>query len=150
MTGRIANRENDARTADMKIPLTRYALLCGSAPEDFRQKKLVAKYDSLVDESGYEPGGIVVFPNGVHELLLESVLNGALDAAPDELLLYFCTMRLAAPDAEVVRLGTEEIRRDVIAYYAVLAEELGVRLRVEYEADAGLVSEESLGYERVG
>lgn len=134
----------------MKISLNRYALLCGSAPDDFRQKKLVAKYDFLVDENGYEPSGIVMFPNGVHELLLESVLNGTLDAAPDELLLYFCTMRPSAPDAEVVRLGTEEIRRDVLAYYAGLAEELGVRLRVEYEADVELVSEEALGYERVG
>ena len=133
----------------MKIPMTRCAILCGSAPDDFRQKKLVARYEALVD-GGCEPGSIVVFPNGVHELLLESVLNGALDAAPDELLLYFCTMRLAAPDAEVVRLGTDEIRLDVIAYYAGLAEELGVRLRVEYEADVELVSEEALGYERVG
>ena len=64
--------------------MTKCAILCGSAPEDFRQKRLAAKYDSLVDESGYEPGGIVMFPNGVHELLLES----ALDEASDEVLGY--------------------------------------------------------------
>ena len=130
--------------------MTKCAILCGSAPENFRQKRLAAKYDSLVDESGYEPGGIVMFPNGVHELLLESALNGALEEASDEVLLYLCTESPPAQNAEVVRLGTEEIRRDVIAYYAGLAEELGVRLRVEYEADMELVSEEALGYERVG
>ena len=32
--------------------MTKCAILCGSAPEDFRQKRLAAKYDSLVDESG--------------------------------------------------------------------------------------------------
>ena len=130
--------------------MRRCAILCGSAPEDFRQKRLAAKYDSLADESGYEPAGIVMFPNDVHELLLESTLNSALDEASDEVLLYLCTESPPAQNAEVVRLVTEEIRRDVIAYYAGLAEELGVSFRVEYEADAGLVSEDELGYERVG
>ena len=130
--------------------MRRCAILCGSAPEDFRQRKLVAKYDFLVDEGGFEPCGIVMFPNGMHELLLESALNNALEEVSDEVLLYLCTESPPAPDAEVVRLGTEEIRRDVIAYYAGLAEELGVRLCVEHEADTQLVSEEALGYERVG
>lgn len=69
----------------------RCAILCGSAPEDFRQRKLVAKYDFLVDEGGFEPGGIVMFLNGVHELLLESTLNNALEEVSDEMLLYLCT-----------------------------------------------------------
>lgn len=38
----------------------------------------------------------------------------------------------------------------MIAYYAGLAEELGVRLCVEHEVHAQLVSEEAHGYERVG
>ncbi len=57
----------------------------------------------------------------------------------------YCNSRFFAS-----QLGKDEIRKDVIAYYAELAERIGVRFRVVYEADGELVSEESLGYERVG
>lgn len=140
-------------------------MLCGSAPEDFRQKKLVVMHDFLVSESGglVPEHNIIIFPNGVNELLLESVLNGVFDEAAEEydgeVFLYFCTNTQADLYAElsdsavagvkVVRLGKNEIRKDVIAYYAGLAERLGVRFRVVYEVDGELVSEEQLGYEWV-
>ena len=156
--------------------MPKYAVLCGSAPEGYRQKKLVDMYDFLTSGEGgsYESGSVIVFPNGVNELLLESVLNSVLDEASEsdsagestaeeytgEVLLYFCAQTeadlcaelsdSACAGVEVVRLGSNEVRKDVIAYYDGLAEQLGVKLRVVYETDDTLMSEEELGYERVG
>ena len=144
--------------------MSRCAILCGSAPEDFRQQKLVAMHDFLVSEAGgaWQESEIVLFPNGVHELMLESILNGAFDDATEDdgaVTLYLCAEReadlhaelsdCAVGGVEVVRLGKDEIRKDVIAYYTELAERLGVRFRVVYEADGELVRESELGYERV-
>ncbi|MBQ7158681.1 MAG: hypothetical protein IJS09_04540 [Treponema sp.] len=147
--------------------MVHYAILCGSAPEGFRQKKLIALHDFLTSKEGglLPERNIIIFPSGVHELMLECTLNNALDEAAEEddgeVLLYFCTQTDADLHAElsdssiegveVVRLGKDEIRKDVIAYYAEkLAGMLEVNCRVMYEADGELVSEESFGYERIG
>ena len=151
----------------LEIFVTKYAVLCGSAPEDFYQKKLIDKHAFLSsDEGGAIPErNIIIFPNGVNELFLEGVLNGVFDSAAEEddseILLYFCAktecdLHAELSDSccegvEVIRLGKDEIRKDVIAYYAEkLAGMLGVKCRVVYEADDALVSEETLGYERAG
>ena len=162
--------------------LTSYALLCGSAPKGFRQRKIEYKYDFLTSEAGgkFQPGSIVVFPNGVDELFLESLLNETLEKASDaeddgatgeagllnaddytagQVLLYLCARSqanlcaelsdCAVPGVEVVRLGEDEVRKEVIAYYADLAEKMGVDFRVEYDWDGELIAEESLGWEKV-
>lgn len=150
--------------------MKRYAVLCGSAPEGFRQKKLELTYEFLTGAegaSGADSGAnIIVFPNGISELSLEAVLNDALDNAASEddgeVLLYFYAASEADLNAlseyeavgygrlPVVRLCGEEIRRDVIAYYMDLAEQTGVRLIVEYGQDGEFLKEEELGWERVG
>ena len=146
--------------------MTKYAVLCGFAPEGCRQKKLVDMYDFLTSEAGgaVPERNIVIFPNGMHELLLESALNGIFDAAAEEdeseVVLYLCAATeadlhaklsdCAGVGVEVVRLGSDEVRKDVIAYYAELAEKLEIGFRVVYAADSELVSDEELGYERVG
>ncbi len=143
--------------------MIRYAILCGSAPEGFQQKKLVAMHDFLVSKEGgllSEPN-IVLFPNGVQELMLECFVNNRFDEAAEEddseVLLYLCAQsvadldaKLACADCDVVRLGSDEIRKDVIAYYEGLAERIGVKFCVVYEADDAFVSEAVLGYERIG
>ncbi len=142
--------------------LTGYAVLCGAAPELFQQKKLTVMHDFLrsADSGSFTEKNIVLFPHGVHELLLESVLNGLFDAAAEEndgeVLLYFCAKTNADLQAELsdscvagvqaVRLGADEIRKDVIAWYADLAKKLEIGFRVVYENDAELVSEKRLGY----
>ena len=145
--------------------LARCALLCGSAPVDYQQAKLVAVHDFLVSKAGgaWREQEMLVFPNGVHELVLESALNGAFDAAAEEdgseVLLYLCAVTeadlhaelsdSACAGVEVVRLGSDEVRTDVIAYYAELAARLEIGFRVVYEADSDFVSEEALGYENI-
>ena len=132
-------------------------------------------HDFLVSESGgsLPERNIVIFPNGMHELMLESALNGAFDDAAGEddeassdtesageVLLHLCALSesdlhaelsdSAIAGVEVVRLGNDEIRKDVIAYYEALAERMGIGFQVRYDADDELVSEAVLGYERVG
>ena len=145
--------------------MQKYAVLCGSAPDGYRQLKVEKMYDFLTSESDWRvpEKNIVMFPNGIDELFFESVLNGVFDEAAEddgEVLLYFCAKAESdlyaelsdceIAGVEVVRLGEDEIRKDVIAYYAEkLADMLGVKCRVMYEADGEFVREEMLGYEKV-
>ena len=142
--------------------MAKYNILCGAAPKGFQQKRLVEKYNFRTNKQ--EPDRTIVFPNGVSELFLEGVLNNVLDDATEkdeacEVLLYFCALKendLCAelsgsciPGIEIVKLGTEEIRKDVIEYYENLAEKMDVILQVEFEADSEYVCEKELGYEPV-
>ena len=84
------------------------------------------------------------------------------DELSGEVLLYFCARSEADLNAlseyeavgygriPVVRLGGEEIRRDVIDYYAGLALQTGVLFCTEYEACDEFVNEEELGWEMAG
>ena len=114
-----------------------------------------------------QPESIVVFPGGVSELFLEGLLNEAFEKAPDaeddstaiQVLLYLCARSpadlsaelsdCAVPGVEVVRLGEDEVRKGVIAYYASLAEKMGVDFLVEYDWDGEFVREEDIGWEPV-
>ncbi|WP_294431693.1 hypothetical protein [uncultured Treponema sp.] len=153
----------------MEIALVRYALLCGSAPENFGQKKLEDFHDSLEQTGEYQPGNIVAFPNGVQELFLELALNEAVDklcAEADEesdvigkILLYFCARTEAdldseladsyTPGVQVVRLGNDEVRKDVIEYYQGLCKRCDIDMQVVYDWDGDFVSEKDLGYEKL-
>ena len=57
--------------------MPKYAILCGSAPDGFSQKKLNDMKDFLASKDGgsWAKGGIVSFPNGVSEKTLETVLE---------------------------------------------------------------------------
>lgn len=145
--------------------MKKYAILCGSAPNDYRQKKLEEKYDFLETKEGFEPGSIVSFPNGVSELFLESVLNESFDKASDEdsdsgkVFLYLFAKAEAdlnsvlsdsfVEGVKVVRLGDNEIRKDVLAYYADLAEKQEIDFQVVYDFDGEFINEEELGFEKV-
>ena len=148
--------------------MTRYAFLCGSAPENFRQKKLCDMHDFLASEAGgaWREEDITIFPNGVHELMLECALNSAFDefagdgeCALEEVseenagcavvLLYFCTQTAPSDTDETFWLGGQELRKDVIAYYEGLAKRCGVSLQVIFDSDREMVGEDALGYEAV-
>lgn len=57
--------------------MPKFAVLCGSAPDGFSQKKLNEMKDFLASKEGgsWAKGGIVSFPNGVSEKTLETVLE---------------------------------------------------------------------------
>lgn len=129
--------------------MTRYALLCGSAPNDYRQKKLNDLFESLIEKAGCH---MTCLANGIDELMLEYAMNNILDGnAGDEasgVLLYFCTEKPVSDNEEIFWLGGNEIRKDVIEYYQDLAEKCDVDFQVIYDWDGEMVSEEELGWER--
>lgn len=127
---------------------TRYAVLCGSAPEDFRQKKLVEMHDFLVSAEGgsWQEDEILEFPNGVHELMLEYALGGVIRSGVDEVLLYICTETPVADSEATVWLGGQEIRKDVLACYA--EDKMGTHFQMVYDSCRQFVHEEELGYEK--
>ena len=130
--------------------MTRYAILCGSAPDDFRQKKLNDLFNSLIEKAGWH---VTCLANGTDELMLEYALNNILDGnAGDEasgVMLYFCTEKPLFASEETFWLCGNEIRKDVIDYYSQLAEKCGIDFQVIYDCDRELISEEELGYEKV-
>lgn len=132
--------------------MSRYAVLCGSAPKGFCQKKLDDTLNFLESEAGgsLKRRCIASFPDGITELSLESVLNDLIDKEADEVSLYFFAMdesdlsALSEYEAvgfgkfEVVKIGGEEIRKEIIEYYQELFKNSGSSLNVFYEASPDL------------
>ena len=133
-----------------EVDLTKYALLCGSAPENYRQKKLEAMFDSLSKKEGWS---VTCMANGMDEFMLEYALNNLLDGNADDaaagLFLYFCTKGPVEDSEETFWLGENEIRKDVIEHYAKLFAESGIDFQLVYDSDREMVSEEELGYEKL-
>ena len=127
--------------------MTRYAILLGSAPKDFRQKKIEDMFDFLEAVNPENRSGIVTFPNGISEIMLELVLENSLKQNPDGIFLYVCTRTPVSDGGKSVWLGGDEIRRSVIEHYKTLSLELGVDFQVVLDWDSETVSEEELGYE---
>lgn len=130
--------------------MTRYAILCGSAPDDFRQKKLNDLFNSLIEKAGWH---VTCLANGTDELMLEYALNNIVDNNAGEeasgVMLYFCTETPVTADEESLWLCGNEIRKDVIEYYSQLAKKCEIDFQVIYDYDRELISEEELGYEKV-
>lgn len=90
----------------------------------------------------------------------ESVLNNVMDQEPDEASLYIFAKSQEDLNAlseyeavgygklPVVKLGSEEIRKEVIDYYKDLFEKTGSTLKVFYKVALDVVSDEEAGYER--
>ena len=130
--------------------MTRYALLCGSAPDDYRQKKLDDLHNSLLEKDGWN---VTCMANGTDEFMLEYALNNVLSGnVGDEvggILLYFCTETPLSESDATFFLNKWEIRKDIISYYAELLKKSGIDFQVIYDSDREFVSEESLGYEEL-
>ena len=129
--------------------MNKYAFLFGSAPKGFRQKKLCEMQDFLQTEKGgsLAEKNICLFPGGISELLLEAVLNNAFENEASSILLYFCTKDPVKDDDETFFSGNSEIRKEILSYYAGLAEKCGISLQLIFESDCQFISEEKLGYE---
>lgn len=129
--------------------MLKYAVLCGSAPDDFRQKKIVEMYTFLSSKEGgsFSERNIVIFPNGVDELNLEFVLNNITEDETEFVLLYLCSQEPFDEKEKSVWLSNNEIRKSVIDYYISNFPE--IKFQVIYDSCRDFVSEESLGYEKL-
>ena len=101
--------------------MTRYAILCGSAPDGFSQKKINEMHDFLTSEAGdsWAEKEIIIFPNGVDEAMLSFVLERLKADKTEQILLYICTLSPVADDDKSVWLGGEEVSRRVIEAFCV-------------------------------
>ncbi len=130
--------------------LINYAILCGSAPEDYRQKKLNKLSDSLINNDKWH---VTTFPNGIDEFMLEYALNNIIDGksgnCAKSIFLYFCTESPLSDADTNIWLCKNEIRKDILQFYVNLVEKCDVDFQIVYDSDREFVSEEKLGYERV-
>ena len=94
--------------------MPRYAILCGSAPRGFTQKKINEMYDFLTSSSGgaWAEKEIVFFPNGVDDAMLAFVLDRLKADKAEQILLYICTLMPVADEDKSV--GGYEVRRSLI------------------------------------
>ena len=93
--------------------MTRHAILCGSAPNGFTQKKINSMHDFLTSDEGglWQEKDITIFPNGVTEVMLTFVLNRLKSEKIEKILLYICTLSPVVDSAKSVWLGGEEIEK---------------------------------------
>ena len=124
--------------------MTRYAILCGSAPDGFTQKKINEMHDFLTSEAGgsWAEKEIMIFPNGVTEAMLSFVLERLKADKTEQILLYICTLSPTADEDKSVWLGGEEVRKSVIGASASSA--TGIEAQVIYDCDREMVREEVL------
>ena len=96
--------------------MTRHAILCGSAPDGFTQKKINEMHDFLISEAGgsWAEKEITIFPNGVSEAMLSFVLERLRADKTEQILLYICTLSPVSESEKSVWLGGEEVRKSVI------------------------------------
>ena len=96
--------------------MTRHAVLCGSAPLGFTQKKINEMHSFLVsaEGGGWQEKEITVFPNGVSESLLSFAIERLKSQKTDYILLYICAESAVSAGEKSVWLGGEEISRSVI------------------------------------
>lgn len=132
------------------LDLTRYALLCGSAPAGFTQKKINEMHDFLVSEKGgsWNEKEIAVFPNGISEEMLCFSVENLAAQKTEHILLYFCTLNSVSGKESSFFLGGEEIKKSAVQKLTD-SKNAKADFQVIYDWDAETESDESLGYEKV-
>ena len=98
------------------VSLKKYAILCGSAPDGFTQKKINEMHDFLTSDAGglWAEKDIAILPNGVDEPTLSFVLERLKADKTEQILLYICTLSPVADSDKSVWLGGEKVRKSVI------------------------------------
>ena len=131
--------------------MSKYAIICGDAPEDYRMKKTEEMFDFIqTKEGGNIPGSnIISFPNGISELFLEATLNRCINEETKSILLYICTKEPVSDSEASFYIGGEEIQKAVIAHYQKQAKDVGFDFQVIYDVCHDFISEDDLGYEKV-
>ncbi len=120
--------------------MTRSAIICGSAPDGFTQKKINEMHDFLTSEAGgsWAEEEITIFPNGVSEAMLSFMIERLKADKTAKLFLYICTLSPVADKDKSVWLGGEEVQNSVIENCRNSDE---IDLQVVYNFDRELVSD---------
>lgn len=125
--------------------MPRYAILCGSAPSGFTQKKINEMHDFLTGEAGgsWAEKEIVFFPNGVDDAMLAFVLERLKADKAEQIFLYICTMSPVAEEDKSVWLGGYEVRKSLIKAFCADG-----RGQVIYDCGRELERNEEIGLEK--
>ena len=96
--------------------MKKHAILCGSAPDGFTQKKINEMHDFLTGDAGgfWAEKEITIFPNGVTEEMISFVLERLKTDKTEQIFLYICSLSPVADEDKSVWLGGEEVRKRVI------------------------------------
>ena len=121
-----------------------YAILCGSAPDGFTQKKINEMHDFLTSEAGgfWAEKEIMIFPNGVTEAMLSFVLERLKAEKTEQILLYICTLSPVADEDKSVWLGGEEVRKSVIESVASTGSASENSIQVIYDTCRDFIPDE--------
>ena len=125
--------------------MKKHAILCGSAPDGFTQKKINEMHDFLTSDSGgsWAEKEITIFPNGVTEAMLSFVLERLRTDKTEQILLYICTLSPVADEDKSVWLSGEEVRKSAIE--ALCADG---RIQVIYDSCREMVREEEMEFRK--
>ena len=85
--------------------MTRFAILLGSAPEDFRQKKIEDMFNFLNSKRN-KGDSIVTFANGISEMMLELVLDNSMKQLSDAMVEPAETTSMNERHSELVSEST--------------------------------------------
>lgn len=141
--------------------MTRYAILCGSAPDGFTQKKINEMHDFLTSDAGgaWAEKEIVFFPNGVDDAMLAFMLERLKADKAEQILLYICTLTPVVDEDKSVWLGGYEVRKSLIEAFcsdvcAQVIYDCGRKLerneKIELEKEVFENKITSLSFEREG
>ena len=121
--------------------MKRHAIICGSAPDGFTQKKINEMHDFLTSEASgfWAEKEITTFPNGVDEAMLSFVLERLKADKTEQILLYICTLSPVADEDNSVWLGRDEVRKSVIEAFCA-----GGCGQVIYDCGREFLSEEEM------
>ena len=124
--------------------MIRHAILCGSAPDGFTQKKINEMHGFLTSEAGgsWAEKEITIFPNGVDEAMLSFVLERLKSDKTEQILLYICTLSPVSDEDKSVWLCENEIHKSVIKSFCADG-----RGQVVYDCGREMVREEEIGLE---
>ena len=127
--------------------MTRHAILCGSAPNGFTQKKINEMHDFLTGEAGgsWAEKEIMIFPNGVTEAMLSFVLERLKADKTEQIFLYICTLSPVTENENSVWLGGDEVRKSVIEDFCSDG-----RGQVVYDSCREMVGDEEIEQEEEG
>lgn len=125
--------------------LTHHALLCGSAPVGFTQKKINDMHDFLAKDSGgsYRESEITVFPNGADEKILSFTLQRLAAAETDQIFLYICTERPVVTSEPSVWLCGEQIPKSALENPFCCDGPACPEVQVIYDACADFIPDDS-------
>ena len=95
--------------------IKKYALLCGSAPDGKRQKKINNMYKFLTTSApgDWNDNEILIFPNGIDEKTLSFIINKLRKSGTKLIYTYLCSIQPIRDTDSSIWLCGNEIQKKI-------------------------------------